>query len=295
VGSTEHRTGIVSLIGRPNVGKSTLLNRLVGTKLAAVADKPQTTRNRIVGILTRADAQLVFVDTPGIHPARTPLNTRMVATARQALGDADLAILVLDATTGVREDDRAVAAELGRGPSLVAVNKIDLVPRGALLAVCGQAATLVRDAEIVPVSAQTGDNVERLLALVTATVPPGPPLYPVDQVSEQSERFLAAEIVREKIIEQTRDEIPYATAVLLDDFREDPARNLVVMHATILVERPTQKGILIGEGGRRIRDVGRAARLELERTFASRVFLELHVKVAKEWSRDQRVLRELGI
>ena len=289
------RAGFATLVGRPNVGKSTLLNRFVGAKLAAVSATPQTTRNRIVGILTRADAQVVFVDTPGIHDGGTPLSSRMVATARQSLGNADVALLVLDARTGIGPADRAVAAEVRARRALVALNKIDLVARPALLPLCAEAAEIVPGAEIVPVSAKTGDNVEHLLDLTVAALPVGPALYPADQISEQSERFLAAEIIREKIIDQTRDEIPYTTAVLIDAFREEPARNLLVIEATVLVERPTQKGILIGERGRRIRDIGQAARLELEVIFGCRMFLELHVKVQHDWRKDPRVLRELGL
>lgn len=293
--SAPHRAGFVGLVGRPNVGKSTLLNRLVGAKLAAVAAKPQTTRNRIVGILTRAEAQVIFVDTPGIHAASTPLNTRMVATARQSLADADVAVLVLDAAAGVGPADRAVAAEVGTRCAIIAVNKTDLRARTALLAVCAEAATLVPGAEVVPVSGATGDNVERVLALTVAALPVGPALYPPGQVSEQSERFLAAEIVREKIIAQTRAEIPYTTAVVIDAFREEPARHLIVIQATIMVERPTQKGILIGERGQRIREIGQAARRELEAIFGCRMFLELHVKVQHEWTTDDRVLQQLGL
>ena len=292
----EHRAGFVTLVGRPNVGKSTLLNRLVGAKLAAVSDKPQTTRNRIVGILNRPGAQLVFVDTPGIHPAHTALNERMVAVARQSLGDTDVAVLVVDASVGITSADREVAAETtARGGTIVAVTTTDLLGRPQLIPVCTAAAALRPGADIVPVSGQTGDNIDRLLEVVAAALPVSPPLYPPDQVSEQSERFLAAEIVREKIIQQTRDEIPYTTAVVIDAFREEPARNLLVIQATILVERATQKGIVIGEQGRRIREIGQAARLEIEAIFGCRVFLELHVKVRREWSKDPHVLRELGI
>jgi len=290
-----HRAGFVTLAGRPNVGKSTLLNCLVGAKLAAVSAKPQTTRNRIVGIVTRADAQVVFVDTPGIHAADTPLNSRLVATARQSLGDADVVVLVLDAKAGIRPADRAIAAEVRARRVLVALNKADLVTRVALLPLCALASEIVAGAEIVPVSAKTGDNVAHLLELAAAALPSGPALYPPDQISEQSERFLAAEIIREKIMDQTRDEIPYAAAVLIDAFREEPARNLLVIQATVLVERPTQKGILIGGQGRRIRDIGQAARLELEAIFGCRLFLELHVKVQREWHRNLGVLRELGL
>jgi GTP-binding protein Era len=296
VSSATHRAGFAGLVGRPNVGKSTLLNRLAGAKLAAVADKPQTTRNRIVGILTRPDAQIVLVDTPGIHAARAPMNVRMVATARQALADADVGVLVLDAAAGVTEADRGIAEHVAaRRAAIVAVNKIDLVDRRALLAACAAAGTLLPAAEVVPVSARTGENLACLVALAAAALPAGPALYPPDQLSEQSERFLAAEIVREQVIAQTRDEIPYTTAVLVDAFREEPDRNLVVIEASVLVERPSQKGILLGERGRRIRAIGQAARHELEAVFGCRIFLGLHVKVAREWSRDPRVLRELGL
>ena len=293
--TARHRAGFASLIGRSNVGKSTLLNRLVGTQLAAVAAKPQTTRHRIVGILTRPEAQVVLVDTPGIHAAKTPLNTRMVATARQSLGDADVALFVVDAAAGIGPADRAVADEVDARHAIVAVNKTDLLSRTALLPVCAEAAELVPGAPVVPVSAATGDNVGRLLEVTVAALPEGSALYPSDQVSEQSERFLATEIIREKIIEHTRDEIPYRTAVVIDTFREEPARDLVVIQATVLVERPTQKGILIGERGRRIRDIGQAARLKLETLFGCRMFLELHVKVQPEWTTDLGMLRQLGL
>jgi GTP-binding protein Era len=291
----EHRAGFVSLVGRPNVGKSTLLNRLVGAKLAAVSNKPQTTRNRIVGILTRPQAQVVFVDTPGIHPASTPLNVRMVETARQSLGDADVVALMLDASAGVTAADRALAAEVAARRVVVVLGKSDLVARPELLPLCARAAALLPAAEVVPVSGKTGDNAAELLAVVTAALPLGPALYPPDQVSEQSERFLAAEIVREKVMAATRDEVPYASAVAIEAFRDEPARSLVVIQAAVLVERPTQKGILIGEGGRRIRDIGTAARRELEAIFGCRVFLELHVKVQRDWRTDPRILRELGL
>jgi len=292
----DHRAGFITLVGRPNVGKSTLLNQVVGTTLAAVANKPQTTRNRIIGILNRPNAQLVFVDTPGIHHAKTPLNARLVTTARQALGDGDVAVLVLDAAAGVTPGDREVAAEVEKRPAVVvAITKSDLAGRTGIIPVCAAAQTLLPNADIVPVSGKTGDNVERLLEVVTARLSEGPALYPLDQVTEQSERFLAGEIIREKLIAQTRDEVPYTTAVVVEAFREEPDRNLVVISASIIVERPSQKGILIGERGQRIREIGRAARISLEACFACRIYLELHVKVVPGWSKNPRVLGELGI
>jgi GTP-binding protein Era len=273
-----------------------LLNRLVGAKLAAVTAKPQTTRNRIVGILTRPEAQILFVDTPGLHAAKAPLNTRMVAVARQALGDTDLRVLVIDAARGVTADDRRIAQDPAlAGAMLVVVSKIDLVTRDALLGICTAAARLRPDTEVVPVSGATGDNVPRLLEVIVGMVPVGPAMYPSDQLSEQSERFLAAEIIREQVIAQTRDELPYATAVVVDAFQEEPDRRLVVIHATVLVERDSQKGIVIGEQGRRIREIGQAARVQLEETFDCRMFLDLRAKVARDWSKDPRMLRDLGL
>ncbi|MEB2284091.1 MAG: GTPase Era [Myxococcales bacterium] len=292
----EHRAGFIALVGRPNVGKSTLLNQVVGATLAAVADKPQTTRNRIVGIRNRSRAQLVFVDTPGIHQPKTPLNARLVSTARQALDDADVVVLVLDGAAGVTAADCRVAADVqGRPQVLIALTKSDLATKTALIAACAAAQALLPEAELVPVSGKTGDNVERLLDVVAAKLPIGPPLYPPDQVTEQSERFLASEIVREQVIVQTRDELPYTTAVIVDAFREEPERNLVVVAASIIVERDSQKGIIIGERGRRIRDIGAAARLALERCFGCRIYLELHVKVVPRWSTNPKMLGAFGI
>jgi GTPase len=291
-----HHAGFITLVGRPNVGKSTLLNRVVGTTLAAVANKPQTTRNRIVGILNRPHAQLVFVDTPGIHHAKTPLNARLVTTARQALVDGDVTVLVVDAVSGVTTGDREVAAEVAKRPrTVIALTKTDLVGRTGMIPILASVQGLLPNADVVPVSGKTGDNVERLLEIVTSNLPEGPPLYPADQVTEQSERFLAAEIVREKVIERTRDEVPYTTAVVVEAFREEPDRNLVVISASIIVERASQKGILIGERGSRIKEIGQAARLALEAAFGCRIFLELHVKVVPGWSKNPRVLSDLGI
>ncbi len=296
VDTSEHRAGFLTLVGRPNVGKSTLLNQVVGTTLAAVANKPQTTRNRIIGILNRPGAQLVFVDTPGIHHARTPLNARLVTTARQALGDGDVTVMVLDASAGVTAADREVAAEVAKRPAVVlAISKSDLVSRSAIIPILNAAQDLVPAADVIPVSGKTGDNVDRLLDLVTRKLPVSPPLYPADQVTEQSERFLASEIVREKVIAQTRAEVPYTTAVVIDAFREEPERKLVVISASIIVERASQKGILIGEKGQKIRDIGTAARLALEACFGCRIFLELHVKVVPGWSSNPRLLSDLGI
>jgi len=292
----EHRAGFITLVGRPNVGKSTLLNQVVGTTLAAVANKPQTTRNRIIGILNRPDAQLIFVDTPGIHLAKTPLNARLVTTARQALGDGDVAVLVLDASGGITGSDRHVAGDVAKQRNtVIALTKSDLLSPTALIPALNAAQALLPDAEVIPVSGRTGNNCHRLLDIVAAKLPISPPLYPPDVITEQTERFLASEIVREKLIAQTRDEVPYTTAVVIEAFREEPDRKLVVINASIIVERSSQKGILIGKSGERIREIGTAARHALEASFGCRIFLELHVKVVPGWSKNPRVLSELGI
>jgi GTP-binding protein Era len=294
--TSQHRAGFITLVGRPNVGKSTLLNQVVGTTLAAVANKPQTTRNRIVGILNRPDAQLVFVDTPGIHKAKTPLNARLVTTARQAMGEGDVTVMVLDGAAGVTAADREVAEEVARRPHVVlAISKSDLVGKAGLIPVLTAAQALVPKADVIPVSGKTGDNVPRLLDLVAAKLPTGPALYPEDQVTEQSERFLASEIVRQKVIEKTRNEVPYTTAVVIEAFREEPEKKLVVINAAIIVERDSQKGILIGEKGQKVREIGTAARHALEETFGCRIYLELHVKVVPGWSSNPRLLSDLGI
>jgi GTP-binding protein Era len=289
----QHRSGFITLVGRPNVGKSTLLNQVIGTTLAAVANKPQTTRNRIVGILNRPNAQLVFVDTPGIHHAKTPLNARLVTTARQALGDGDVAVLVVDASAGIAAGDREVAAEAGKRPHvIVAVTKSDLAGKQGLLPVCAAAQALLPNADVVPVSGKTGDNVERLVEIVTGHLPEGPPLYPPDQVTEQSERFLAAEIVREKLFRLTGDELPYTSTVVIDKYEEEG--NLRRIAATIVVERDPHKAMIIGSGGERLKRIGTEARHELEHLLDAKVFLELWVKVRGGWADDEAHLRSYG-
>jgi len=293
-----HRSGTAAIVGRPNVGKSTLLNALVGTKVAIVSAKPQTTRTRVLGIRTRPDAQIVFLDTPGIHAARSLINRRMVETARQALGEADVVVAVVDATAGVTGADRAVLEGLGplRERTIGVLNKIDRLPRPALLPLLGEMGRLLPGRDVVPVSARDGDNVTRLLDVVVAALPEGPSFYPEDQYTTASQRFMVEELVREQLFIQMGQEIPYGTAVTIDEFRE-PAEpgGVTVIHATILVERDGHKGIVIGAGGQRLREIGQRAREAIETLLGGRVYLELFVRVEPGWARNPRRLGELGL
>ncbi len=289
----KHRSGTATLAGRSNVGKSTLLNRLVGAKVAITSKKPQTTRTRLVGIQTLPAAQIAWVDTPGVHRARSLLNRRMVGSAEQSIDDADLVVLVLDAAAGLVGGDEAVAARLERRPWIIAVNKIDLVRPVALVPVLARIGERHPGVDVVPVSAATGRNVEELVRTVAARLPAGPRLYPEDELTDQTARAIVAEFIREQVFAATEGEIPYRTSVVVETFEEKSGVNVVA--AAILVERDSQKRIVIGARGTMIREVGTRARLELERFFAKKFFLELFVKVRRDWTRSPRILDELGL
>jgi GTP-binding protein Era len=291
-----HRAGYAAIVGRPNVGKSTLLNALVGTKVAIVTSKPQTTRNRIVGIRTLPDAQVAFVDTPGIHAARSTLNRRMVDLARRTLGEVDAVLLVIDASAGLRAEDRALAESLPkRVATIVVLNKIDRVAKPNLLPLMAAVGELLPGREVVPVSARKGSGVEVLLDVVARAMPEGPSLHPEDEFTTEPARFLAQEAVREHVFRALAEEIPYGTAVVVEDYAEKPEQKLVVIHATILVERENHKGIVVGAGGTRLREIGRQARLDLEALLGTRVFLELFVRTEPGWAEDPHRLAELGL
>ena len=292
-----HRAGYVAIVGRPNVGKSTLANALVGAKVAIVSPKPQTTRTRILGIRTLPDAQAVFLDTPGIHEARSLLNRRMVDVAQQALGEADAVLLLIDAKEGLGRADRALAMTLATSgrPTIVVLNKLDRVRPPALLPMMAEIGALLPGREVIPASARDGENVDTVLGAVVATLPEGPRLFPDDEYTTETERFLVQELVREQLFLQTDEEVPYGTAVVVEEFREVPEKQLLVVHATVLVDRPTHKGIVIGAGGSRLREVGQRARLELEALFGVKVFLELFVRVEPGWQKNRRRLQELGL
>lgn len=290
-----HRSGFIAIVGRPNVGKSTLLNALLGHKVAIVTPKPQTTRGRILGVLTLPEAQVAFVDTPGLHEARSLLNQRMVRRAREAMQEADAVLWVLDASEGVTEEEEAMAGELSKlGERLcVAVNKIDKVRKDELLPILARLDQLLPGVDVIPVSATEGANFPELLRELVRRLPPGPRLFDPDQLTDQTERALAAEVIREKVMLQTHQEVPYAVAVTVDRFEEK--ENVTVIAATIHVERPSQKPIVIGHKGTRIKAIGQAARRELEELLGRRVYLELFVRVQEGWTKDERRLREFGL
>jgi GTP-binding protein Era len=288
------KRGFVALVGRPNAGKSTLLNRLVGEKLAIVSDKPQTTRNRIVGVRRFPEGEVVFVDTPGIHRPLHRLNVRMVDAALDTLRDADVVVAVVDASEPSGAGDRFLMDILKKvkAPRVLALNKVDRVEKAALLPRMAAYHESPGFADIVPVSARTGDHVDRLIEVLLSHLPEGDPLYPEDYLTDQPERFFVAELIREQVLRQTRDELPFSTAVVVDRFEEGP---LLRLYCTILVERESQKPILVGRAGAAIKAIGTAAREELERFFQTKVFLDLHVKVRERWREDERTLDELGL
>ena len=292
-----HRSGYVGIVGRPNVGKSTLLNAVLGRKIAAVTPKPQTTRRRLLGIKTLPAAQLLFVDTPGIHAARDLMNQRMVERALQSLPESDVVLWVVDARRGLEAGDRDIAARLPAPPKTViaAANKIDAVPRAALLPLLAALGALLPDRAVVPVSAQTGENLDRLLAVLTAALPEGPRFYPPDELTDEPERAIVAEIIREKAMLETRGEVPYAVAVAVDAFEEKPGGRVVVIKATLHVARASQKPILVGERGQRIKAIGQSARADIEALLERRVFLELFVRVQADWPTHLARLREFGL
>jgi GTPase len=291
-------SGFVALVGRPNAGKSTLLNRLVGTKLAIVSSAPQTTRNRIVGVRTYPDGQIAFLDTPGIHKPLSRLNARMMDLARSVLREVDVVVLVIDATAAEGAGDRYVREMVATVsvPVVVALNKVDVVEKHALLPRIASLAARKLAVDIVPISAATGENVNRLEAVLLSRLPEGPALFPDDYLTDQPERFFAAELVREQVLQHTRAELPFATAVVVDAFEEpESPKGLLRLHCSILVERASQKPILLGRAGSMIKAIGTAARLSLEQFFDTRVYLDLHVKVKDDWRDDPRTLAEIGL
>jgi GTP-binding protein Era len=289
-------SGFIAIIGRPNVGKSTLLNRILGQKVAITSNKPQTTRNRILGIHNFSAGQALFVDTPGIHKAKGKLNRFMVDQAIGACSDVDLILFLVEADDSPGGGDEYILKLLDRSsvPVFLIINKIDLVKPPKLLKLIQQYSERFKFAEVIPLSARGGDGVPQLLQAIEPLLPEGPRYYPEDMLTDQPERFIVAELVREKIMRRTSEEIPYGVGVQVDTFEEKPEKNLVVIQATIHVERNSHKKIIVGKGGQMIKTVGQEARKDIERLLGTRVFLELFVRVDKDWTQSERMLKELG-
>ena len=292
--TTERRSGFVAVVGRPNAGKSTLLNTLFGQKILIISDKPQTTRNSIRCILTEERGQVIFIDTPGIHKPKHQLGEYMVAAAKSSLRGVDMAICVVDASVPFGTGDEKVTEMIkdSKLPCILALNKIDLMSKEDILKIIDKYSKLAEFHAIIPISALQKENTAKLMDLVFEALPPGPMYYPEDSVTDQPEKFVIAELIREKLLHLTRQEIPHSVAVIVESMVEE--KSLVKIGAVILVERDSQKGIVIGRGGSILKEVGSLARQEIENLLGSKVFLEIFVKVKKDWRNQQNRLRELG-
>ncbi len=292
---TTHKSGFVAIVGRPNVGKSTLLNRVVGQKIAIMSDKAQTTRNKIQGVYTTDDAQLIFIDTPGIHKPKHRLGDFMVETAYSALREVDVTLFMISADQKRGKGDDFIIERLrqSRTPVFLVINKIDKVHPDALLAIIEDYSSQMDFAEIVPISATEGNNFETLMKLLIDEMPEGPQYFPEDQITDHPEYFIVSELVREKVLLLTRDEVPHSVAVVVDSMKRDH-NDKVHIQATIIVERDSQKGIIIGKGGKMLKQIGTKARLDIEHLLDDKVFLELWVKVQKDWRDKQTFLTDYG-
>jgi GTP-binding protein Era len=291
------KSGFIGIIGRPNAGKSTLFNAIVGDKISIITDKPQTTRNKITGIKNFPDAQLIFLDTPGMHKPKTPMNRAMVQTTRETISSVEVLLMLIEANTDVHPHDLFLIESLAqvKVPVFLVINKIDLIEKKFLLPLIDKFRTLYSYREIFPVSALKGDGIEDLLNAIKEILPEGPKYYPDDIITDATERFIAAEFIREKITLFTQQEIPYSTAVEVDLFKEDEEKNLIRISATINVEKESQKAIMIGKKGTMLKKIGTQARLEMEKLFGAKVYLELFVRVKKEWTSSDKMLAEFGL
>jgi GTP-binding protein Era len=288
------RSGFISIIGRPNMGKSTLLNAIIGEKIAAVSEKPNTTRNRIVGVKNLPDAQLIFLDTPGIHKAKGELGRVMVEAAMSAIGEADVILMMIEVKEPFGKGDRFIVDSLPK-PSILVINKIDTVRKSEILEIISESEKFKgKFLEVIPVSALKADGIDDLLNTIKNYLPEGPKYFPDDMITDRPERFLVAELIREKIFNLTREEIPYKTAVVVEEFQDAPGKNLIKIPATIYVERDTHKGIIIGERGKMLKQVGTLARVDIERILGAKVYLQLWVKVKERWTENPNLVREFG-
>ncbi|OOR20431.1 GTPase Era [Bacillus mycoides] len=290
-----YKSGFVSIIGRPNVGKSTFLNRIIGQKIAIMSDKPQTTRNKIQGVYTENDSQVVFIDTPGIHKPKHKLGDFMVKMAQTTLKEVDIVLFMVNATEGYGRGEEFIIEKLQetKQPVFLVINKIDQLHPEQLLELIDQYRKLYEFAEIVPISALDGNNVEALIGAIKKYLPEGPQYYPDNQVTDHPERFIISELTREKVLHLTREEVPHSVAVVIDAIQKREG-GAVYINATIVVERASQKGIIIGKQGKMLKEVGKRARFDIEALLGSKVFLEVWVKVQKDWRNKMSQLRDLG-
>jgi GTP-binding protein Era len=292
----DHRSGFITIIGPPNVGKSTFLNRVLGEKISITSNKPQTTRNRILGIRHHSHSQMIFLDTPGIHKANNLLNERIVETAMGALADAEVVLLLVDASAADHESEQILIKHLKtlKCPLILALNKIDKIEKSHLLQLIDTWQETHTFTAVVPISAKYGTQIHELIEELHSNLPKGPPYYPSYSLTDMPKRFIAAEMIREKVFRLTGQEIPYGIAVTMDSFKEDNASKLVRIQATLHVERNSQKGILIGKHGSKLRQIGESARQEIQAMVGCRVFLRLFVRVQKNWRKDMKALRKFG-
>ncbi|MFJ7679301.1 GTPase Era [Peribacillus sp. NPDC097264] len=291
-----YKSGFISIIGRPNVGKSTFLNRVIGQKIAIMSDKPQTTRNKVQGVLTQNDSQMIFIDTPGIHKPKHKLGDFMMKVATNTLKEVDLILFMINAEEGYGRGDEFIIEKLQsvKTPVFLVVNKIDTMHPDDLLPIIEKYQKLYPFAAVVPISALEGNNVDTLLAQIKEHLPEGPQFYPADQVTDHPERFIISELVREKVLHLTREEIPHSVAVVIDSIKKMDNSDTINVMATIIVERDSQKGIVIGKQGKMLKEVGSRARVDIENLLGSKVFLELWVKVQKDWRNKASQLRDFG-
>jgi GTPase len=292
----QFQSGFVSIIGRPNVGKSTFLNRVIGQKIAIMSNKPQTTRNKIQGVYTINDAQIIFIDTPGIHKPKHKLGDFMVKVAENTLKEVDIVLFMINAEEGFGRGDEYIIEKLKgiKTPVFLVINKIDTIHPDKLLELIEQYRVLYAFTEVVPISAKEGNNVERLLETLKRYLHEGPQYYPENQVTDHPERFIMAELIREKVLHLTREEIPHSIAVIIEQIERRSKGNVVYLQATVIVERDSQKGIIIGKQGKLLKEVGKRARQDIEMLLGTKVFLELWVKVQKDWRNKMNQLYELG-
>lgn len=290
------KSGFISIIGRPNVGKSTFLNRVIGQKIAIMSDKPQTTRNKVQGVLTQDTSQMIFIDTPGIHKPKHKLGDFMMKVAKNTLKEVDAILFMVNATEPIGAGDKMIIEMLQGNdtPVFLVINKIDEIHPDEILAIIDSYKEQYNFAEIFPISALQGNNVERLLSTLESYLPEGPMYYPADQVTDHPERFIISELIREKVLHVTREEIPHSIAVVIEQIRKEEGKELINVSATIVVERDSQKGIVIGKRGALLKDIGTKARHDIEMLLGSKVFLELWVKVQKDWRNKANQLRDYG-